>query len=122
MAQEVTIHGYTEGFAVNPAVEIYKDGAMVSKIERNGTLKLEIAEPCNLKFKCSFRSSECHVHPGDHVVLSFNRMTGSLETKVSDEKNLQSVMKGNEKKDNNNVIWAIIIIAGLLILSAALGQ
>ena len=122
IADGVLVHGYTETFAINPAVEILKDGLVVSKVGRNDTIKIPTSEPCKLKFKCSFRSAECFARPGDHVLLAFNRITGSLEAKVTDDKNAQTEMEIVKGKGRSRTLWSIIICVSLLLLAIALNN
>ncbi|MBE6241139.1 MAG: hypothetical protein E7115_06540 [Bacteroidales bacterium] len=117
----VVIYGYTETFAVNPAVEITKDEALLATVSRNSKVELEIAEPCELKFKSSFRTTRCMVKPGDAVVLSFNRMTGSLNATVTSKENSATEINIKKGKDGTRIIWAIILIIALFAISASLG-
>jgi hypothetical protein len=122
VADGVTVHGYTETFAVNPSVEVLKDGLLVSNVSRNDIVKIPTSEPCKLKFKCSFRSAECFARPGDHVLLAFNRITGSLDAKVTDDKNAQTEMEIVKGKGRSRTLWSFIICAALLALAIALNN
>ena len=103
-------------------VEVLKDGLVVSNVNRNDIVKIPTSEPCKLKFKCSFRSAECFARPGDHVLLAFNRITGSLEAKVTDDKNAQTEMEIVKGKGRSRTLWSFIICAALLALAIALNN
>ena len=89
---KVTILGYTEKFAVNPPVSIFKDGVQLCAVERNGKIELDIEQDCMLQFKCSSRSTQCVVKPNDWVLLSMNRLTGGLNATITDENNCQTTI------------------------------
>ena len=116
---KLTVIGYTEPFALNPSVSIYKGGVLIGKVGRGGKVILDIEEPCELEFKCSLRSTKCHVseHVGC-VVLSFNRATGKLTSTPtkSEQETLCEISKA-KSADGNRIIWIIIICALLLSLS-----
>lgn len=76
----INIHGYTQLFAVNPAILIKVDGKPVDKVGKNGVVQIKIDKPCQLKFECSFRSTTINIDPStvNDVYLSFDRFSGSL--------------------------------------------
>lgn len=118
---KVTVFGYTEAFAVNPAVEITKNGALVATVSRNGKVELDLSEPCELKFKSSFRTCKCNVKPGDTVILAFNRVTGGLSATITDQDNTSTEINVKKGKDATRIIWIIAACIGLFLLSLALG-
>ena len=109
----VTIHGYTEVYANNPIIDILKDGLLVGRIGKNDSIKLKISEPCKIRFKWKFRTAECFTRPGDHIILSFNRLTGHLEAFACDEKGLHTEMAIIKGKDSQNKMRTIMLSLGL---------
>ena len=107
----VTIYGYKEGFAVNMAVKVFCNGEEVGKVEQNGKMEITVQGEAELKFKCSIRSAKCRVKGGDTVVLSFERVTGSLHATVTNADNLQTVVAANHEKDSKKVIIITVIVA-----------
>lgn len=110
-SSKVTILGYTESFATSPSVTILQNGVEIGKVEQNGKLEIDIDQACTLQFKCSMRSTECNVKPGDWVLLSFNRTTGSLTAILTDKDNYQFAINEAKGKDSKRWLWAIIIAA-----------
>ena len=108
---KVTIFGYTELFAVNPDVAIYKGNELLGHVSRNGKLELEIDEPCVLIFKSSIRSAQCAVSSDTSIVLSFNRVLGTLSAKpaVSQEA-VQQTITEVKSSDKKRVMWTLIIV------------
>ena len=117
---KVTIYGYTESFAINPDVSIYKDGVQIASVSKSDKITLNITEPCELKFKSSIRSAKCYVRPGDAVVLSFNRTTGGLSATVTSKENAATEINIKKGKDSTRIIWIIIICAILFALSMSM--
>ena len=117
---KVTIYGYTESFAINPDVSIYKDGVQIASVSKSDKITLNITEPCELKFKSSIRSAKCYVRPGDAVVLSFNRTTGGLSATVTSKENAATEINIKKGKDSTRIIWIIIICAILFGLSMSI--
>ena len=116
----MTIYGYTESFAINPDVSIYKDGVQIASVSKSDKITLNITEPCELKFKSSIRSAKCYVRPGDAVVLSFNRTTGGLSATVTSKENAATEINIKKGKDSTRIIWIIIICAILFALSMSI--
>lgn len=116
----VTIHGYTEPFAVNPDVKILMNGVEIAKVSRNGSQVIAITEPCILEFKCSFRTAKCYVQPGQEVILSFNRTTGSLGATVTSKENVAVEMMQKKGSDQNRLVITMIVCAALFGLSMLL--
>lgn len=119
----VTILGYTETFATNPSVSIYQGETLMGTVERNEKVEFSITSPVELTFKCSFRSAKCMVSPGDWVLLSFNRTSGSLSATKSNKENYALDMNKIKGKDSSRKIWIIIlsiaaILLGILINSS----
>ena len=119
-SNKVTIYGYTESFAINPDVSIYKDGVQIASVSKSDKITLNITEPCELKFKSSIRSAKCYVRPGDAVVLSFNRTTGGLSATVTSRDNAATEINIKKGKDSTRIIWIIIICAILFGLSMSI--
>ena len=119
-SSKVTVLGYTETFAASPAVSIFKDGVQIGEVKQSGKVELDINEECELQFKCSFRSAECVVKPGDWILLSFNRTTGKLTAIRTDKDNYQLAINEAKSSDGKRWLWAIIIAVILLILGFAL--
>lgn len=119
-SSKVTIFGYTESFAINPDVSIYKDDVQIASVRRNDKTTINITEPCELKFKSSMRTAKCFVRPGDAVVLSFNRATGSLNATVTSKGNAATEINIKKGNDSTRIIWIIIICAILLGLSLSI--
>ena len=108
----VTIYGYKEDYAINMAVKVFCNGEEIGKVEHDGKMEINVEGEADLKFKCSIRSATCRVKGGDTVVLSFDRVTGSLNALVTNADNLQTVVAENQEKDSKKatVITAIIVI------------
>lgn len=117
-ASVVVIHGYDEHFAVNPSVSVYKDGVYVGEVSRHGTLNVSIKKNCTLKFTCSIRSATVSITKGQdtHVLLSFDRFSGSLKAVKSGESNLNQVAQQKEKESSNATTMSIVFIAVFFIL------
>lgn len=115
-SSKVTIYGYREAFALNPDVKIFIDGSEVAKVGRNESIELNIDKPCTIKFECSLRSTSCYVRPGESIILSFNRMTGTFSSTVTSNANATNELSNNNTKDSNNVVWVIVIIAILFLI------
>lgn len=116
----VVVYGYTEAFAVNPAVEITKDEALLATVSRNAKVELNISEPCELKFKSSMRTCKCYVKPGDAVILSFNRVTGGLSATITSQENSSTEINIKKGKDSTRLIWIIAASIILFAISAGL--
>jgi len=114
---KVTILGYTEAFAVNPSVKIYKDGQRLGEIGRHGKMELDIDAPCELKFKAWWHCETRRVNPGDWVLLSFNRFWGTLNSTITDKENYQFALDKAKGDDTRNWIWSILLIAAAAIAS-----
>ena len=116
---QVMVYGYTESFAVNPNVDIFINDNLVASVARNSVLPVYINKPCELKFKCSFRTAQCFVHPGDSVVLSFSRMSGKLSATPTSQNNSTNVIQSKQKEDSKNSMWLfILIVLGLIYILA----
>ncbi len=127
---KVIIHGYTEMFAVNPTVKVYKNNQYIAEIPRGETIELPIEEDTTFTFKCSIRKAEVRVagNTTTEIMLSFNRGTGVLKAITNiqtDNAQLNNINKeaynqSIEKQKNSNLIWLIIgiicLIVGILIL------
>lgn len=114
----VIVHGYSELFAANPSVAIYKDSAKIGEVGRNAQTKIELADSCVLKFKCGVRSTSLDINKGvdTHVLLSFNRFTGQLKALKASDENFASVMEEKEKASGKATKMSIILMAVLFLL------
>lgn len=113
---QVTVHGYTESFAINPDVDIYINDNIVARVGRNSMVTVYISGPCELKFKCSFRTTQCFAHPGDVIVLSFSRMSGKLSATLTSQNHYSNVIHSKQNEDSKNTIWLFVfILLGVLI-------
>lgn len=114
---QVMVHGYTESFAVNPNVDIYINDNIVASVARNSMLPVYISNPCELTFKFGFRTTQCFAHPGDVIVLSFNRMSGKLLATVTSQNHYANVIQSKQNEDSKNSIWLFIFIALCLLIA-----
>ncbi len=76
----INIHGYTQWFAVCPDIQILHNGQQVGKVSKGGLFQISLSAPCQLVFKCSYRSTSLIVDPSvdTDVYLSFDRISGKL--------------------------------------------
>ena len=117
-SSKVTIYGYTESYAINPKADIYLNGNLVANVCRNDKVELDITEQCELKIKCSMRSTTCTVRPGDYILLSFNRVSGALSATVTTKDRIATEINVKKGKDSTKIIWITAICIALF----ALGQ
>ena len=118
----VTVYGYREAFAWNPAVKILVNGALAGEVNRCERTTIPINGPCTLTFKCSFRSAKCFVKGGESVVLSFNRFSGALGATISNGgQQLVATINAKREEDGNNWIKTAIFLAVLPIVLTAIG-
>jgi primosomal protein N' len=115
--KKVTILGYTESFANTPVITVIKDGAIIGEVRQNEKVEFDIDDVCTLQFKYSFRSRECLAKPGDWILLSFNRTTGSLTAIRTDKDRYLDTINQVKSKDGKRWIWTVIIMAMLFLLS-----
>ncbi len=114
---KVTIIGYTEKFALNPSVSVFKNGIKIGKVVPKGKMEIDVEKVCELQFKCGFRSTNCFVTLNDWVLLSFNRTTGELSANITDEYHCQNSINQAEKSDKKRIGCAIILVIILLYLA-----
>lgn len=114
---KVTVLGYKEPFAVSPSVGIYKDGVKIASVARCSQVQLDIQEPCTLVFKLGIRSASCRVYPNDNVLLSCNRVTGSLKATRSDAANTESLIRKSKSNDKIAILISVLIVLALLMFS-----
>ena len=124
---KVTIIGYTENFAINPDVKIYKQGVLVGKVSRNEKTVIEVEGPCELQFKGSLRSAKCEVRTDQWIVLSFNRVTGRLSAIPTTADDVMLTLNKTKGKDSTRIVWTVIIsslfmIAGVVIKNVDFGD
>lgn len=77
----ITIHGYTQWFAVNYDIHIFYNGQQIGKVSKDELFQVSLSSPCQLVFKCSIRSTSLVIDPAvdTDVYLSFDRITGSIK-------------------------------------------
>lgn len=99
LADSITIHGYSELFALSPSIKVYKDGRFCGQVAPHGRFKMALDNDCNLKFKSMFRSAEVSVKKGEdtHIFLWFNRLTGKLNAWKSRDDNWEEVCFNKER-------------------------
>lgn len=110
---QVVVHGYTESFAMSPDVKIFKNGVQIGTVAHCGETALELDGPCELVFKCSIRSARCRVNDGSHVVLSFDRFTGSLKASLTTEQGVKQEVVKAHKKDSKNMALTLGLVIGI---------
>ena len=121
-SKKVVIYGYTENFAINPDVKVYLNDRLVASVAHNSKAEIEIDGACELRFKCSIRSTRCFVNPGDAVVMAFNRTTGSLTATPTTRDNVATVINIQRGKDYTRIIWIIIICTILFLAGKCMSQ
>lgn len=120
-AKIISIHGYTQWFAVNPDVKVSINGQQVGKVARGGLLQIQIDTPCQLKFDCNMRSAKIDVNPDvdTDIYISCDRISGCLLANKSNSTN--GVIEENHggKIDKPSILLDIlsflIPIAGLIL-------
>jgi hypothetical protein len=114
----VTIHGYEEHFAFSPSVKIFRNGAQVGEVGHHQNLKLEVEADCVLEFRASFRSARASIRKGidTHILLSFDRFTGSLRAAVANDANLAEARKLKAGNATNAILRAVMLIGALAVL------
>lgn len=117
--KKVTVYGYTEAFAVNPSVKVLVKGVEIAEVARNESREIIIDGPCTMEFRCSLRTARCFVNPGEAVVLSFNRTTGSLGATVTTNEQVSNVIGNKKSSDSTRLILTIVGVILLLALVAA---
>ena len=115
----VTILGYTEHFAVEKAVEVYKDGLLIGSIPPNGKMDVQVDGGCELKFKCGFNTITCKVKAGDWIVLS---LKNQLKALLANQNNYEDIVNRlQEEADSSkrkrgcflDSVLCIVVIAAL---------
>lgn len=116
---KITIHGYKESFATNPAVKISIEGKPVGSVEKGGTTVVEIDHDCIIDFSCSIRTARHAVKVGqkEHIMLSFNRTTGALSTSTTTEDNYAQDSINAKEKDKKHIFLSVVIVLSLLLLA-----
>jgi hypothetical protein len=77
---KVMVYGYTQQFAVNPAVEVFWQGRSIGKVKQADLLEFPITEDGEVAFKCNLRRASLIVRAGrvNKIKISWNRLTGKL--------------------------------------------
>ena len=102
----VTIFGYSGSYAINPDVKIFKDGNHIATVSKNGKVTLPVAEPCELLFKVSIRSTKCEVKPGDAVMLDFDNNSGKLRAFIMNEAEAAAAQEKKIKESDSTLkVW-----------------
>ena len=114
--EKVTILGYSESFAINPAVSVYLNDWKIGEVSQNGKIELDVDKGSMLKFKSGLSSTSCVVKPGDWVLLSFNRAMGGLDAIITDKDNYQLAINKAKGADSKRWIWIVIIGVALITL------
>lgn len=76
----ITIHGYTQWFAINPDVKVSINGQQVGRVAKGGILQIQVESPCQIKFDCNLRSAQIYVDPSvdSDIYISWDRVSGCL--------------------------------------------
>lgn len=82
----VEIFGYTQQFAVNPAVKVIWEGREVAKLKKGEAFSFDIESDGEVQFKVSMRTASAQVHAGkvNRIKLSWDRITGKLIPQIVD--------------------------------------
>jgi len=120
--KNINVHGYTQWFAVNPAVQVYVNGEKVVQVQKGEIITVPVPGPCQMKFTCHVRSVTINVNPDvdSDIFLSFDRMSGCLLANTnSGTRNSENGVDVQSKTDKPN-IWLdilsfIIPIVGLIL-------
>ncbi len=119
-AKVITIHGYTQWFAINPDIKVLLNGQLVGKVGKGGTLQVNIESPCQMKFECNLRSTNLNVDPSidKDIYLSWDRISGCLLATKQDV-SANNLISNNDDIDKPNIALDIlsflIPIAGLIL-------
>lgn len=106
----LTIHGYSDWYAVTPAVEIYENNIKIGEVKYKETVEIQIRNNTIITFKCMMRKAtyNASAEKNNEIILSFNRITGQL---VVNEGNVgASIISNNNNnitKDNTSNVPAI---------------
>lgn len=114
----VVVHGYTEAFAINSKISVYRDNAYLGEIGPAGIFQVDITQDCTLKFKCGFRTRTIQIRKGidTDVYLSFDRFSGSLKAYVAGANNKDSIIQQKQQKSSQATLYSIIFIVLLFLL------
>lgn len=90
----VYIYGYTEWYLIKHDVRVFLNNKEVARVGRNELIELNIDKSCTLEFRSNFRPTRYYVKvdPGDYIVLSTNRFTGSLKHTVTTGNHINEVL------------------------------
>ena len=113
----ITIHGYTQIYALNTRIKIFIDGAYVDDIGRNETKKINIGNDCELRFINDTRSASVKVRKGldTHVVLFAHSFLGHFSAVAADEKTLEAKLMFIKSKIENNKLKLGLFLIILII-------
>lgn len=121
-AYRVTIHGYTEWYAKKWYISVYQEGVHVAELTRFEQWHCHITKDTLFKFKCGFRSTQLIVKSGQdaHILLSFDRFTGSIKAYLANNNNLSSVTMQRQQKSSNATTMSLGCIIACLLFPALL--
>lgn len=91
----VTVWGYHEYFAIETAVEVYKNGLLIGSVSPKKKIEVPVEGECELKFKCGMSSTTCRVKGGDWVVLS---MKSQLKAILANPSNYDEIVAGLQEE------------------------
>lgn len=117
----LTIHGYTEKFAINSDIGIYINGVKVGIASRNAITYLDISGTTTLLFKCGMTTGTVTVTAGEttDVLLSIDRFRGkvlAIPTTKDGIMEARIILDNNAQKATSKSIILIIVFFGLAIL------
>jgi len=104
MISDVKVYGYKESFAVNPDVQIFFNGEEIGKVSRNGEYSFQPSTKGLLVFKSSLRKTSLKIDENKSytIQLYWNRIWGTLNTKVI-ENQKQNEASESKSMDSNNL-------------------
>lgn len=116
----ITIHGYTQWFAINPDVKVSINGKYIGKVSKGNMLQINIDTPCQLKFDCNMRSTKIDVNPDvdTDIFISWDRISGGL---LATKSNSTNVITDSNCEDTDkpsialNILSFILPLIGLLL-------
>lgn len=115
----VTVWGYYEYFAIETAVEIYKNGLLIGSVSPKKKMEVPVEGECELKFKCGMFSTICRVKAGDWVVLS---MKSQLKAILANPNNYEEIVAGlQEEADSSKSTRIKLLLLGLIIFVVGFG-
>ena len=124
----LTIHGYSDWYAVTPSVEIYENNMKIGEVKYKDTVEIQIKKDTVITFKCMMRKATYRATSGQNkeIALSFNRITGQLVVNegntsasiISSNNDISKINNANVPtanscgKKNKNIAGILAIILG----------